>query len=111
MTNKDFVNNCWQLVQHQYSIVYVIEIFGELKAFVGGTFVCKGRDIFKNDLRNCKDVTDFVLSSSFPTMVLNELSYQVMLESLPTISISFGHDNFIELNTFQKPIQNGLSGR
>ena len=85
--NKEVIDNLWTIVAGTEKQILVMEIFGDLKAYLV--------DSFFNEVRGAQDITDMVLNLPFQLAELNPVTLNDRVQGRPKKDFKFGKDNYM----------------
>lgn len=93
--NKEVIDNLWTIVAGTEKQILVMEIFGDLKAYLVDSFSPKTRDVYFNEVRGAQDITDMALNLPFQLAELNPVTLNDRVQGRPKKDFKFGHDNYM----------------
>lgn len=93
--NKEVIDNLWTIVAGTEKQILVMEIFGDLKAYLVDSFSPKTRDVYFNEVRGAQDITDMALNLPFQLAELNPVTLNDRVQGRPKKDFKFGKDNYM----------------
>ena len=89
------IDNIWTIVGQTRVQILTVDFFGEIKCFIVDSFSPKTRDVYFNEARGAREVTDLIEHFTFQLTALNPVTLEDRIQGRPKRDFKFGHDNYM----------------
>lgn len=96
MINKEFLNGCKGVVMNCDCSILVVELFGEVRAYLTPVVNLKTRECRYNEAIDAQDITKLIdnVAINFATGMTNQ-KLREQVQSIHKENFKFGTDNYI----------------